>query len=332
MIVRASLALTLAAAVALPSAAHAASPDADSSPRCGAPPSGASWFYLGDPAGARNAVAAHRVYRAVMDAFDGILAHDPACLRVEVLDPDALRSRSRALDEHHGIDDNVVGFQSTKLGADNTVYVMPRAGQGVEVVMLHEVLHALSHRFSSEIRGRRLEHPQRGRDRVPHPGARRRVARHPEARLPHGLRAVPRFYDVLVPSWARTACRCSGRPTSSMDTTSSSARSTARLGVSLREAGRLLVSGDAQWRAEDNRCPRGIVDSDGRWMVPSTQSAQRQRDVHVPALHVARVVMVGVMPAQPADEAPAPDEAVVGQMIREVQPLVQRACRTSMSR
>jgi hypothetical protein len=102
-------------------------------------------------------VAARRALRANLDAFEGELLHDPRCFQVEVLDDDALERRYRRIGRR-GPGASIVGFHAPKLGADSTVFVVPQPGQGLEVVILHEVLHALSHRFSQEAARRRLNH------------------------------------------------------------------------------------------------------------------------------------------------------------------------------
>jgi hypothetical protein len=223
----------------------------DEAPSCGAPPPATStWFYLGDPGprvAAESATAAHRVYQAVMAAFDDVLSHDPACLHVEVLDPDALRSRSRDLDGRHGaISENVVGFHQTKLGADSTVYVMPKPGQGIEVVMLHEVLHALSHRFSIEASRRRINKLTEGATEY----LTRELASVsfgiPKPRFQTGYGPYLRFYTVLIDALGREGMPLLGQAYLIEGYDYFEREVDRRLGISLREAGHLLESGDVQ--------------------------------------------------------------------------------------
>jgi hypothetical protein len=125
--------------------------------RCGGlPPPGAGWFYLGDPGDHPAAADAGRALRALTDAFGGALARDPACLHVEILDDGGLAQRYHRLAKR-GPKSSIVGFHTSKLGADSTVFVVPQPGQGLDVVIVHEVLHALSHRFSLEAQRRRLD-------------------------------------------------------------------------------------------------------------------------------------------------------------------------------
>ena len=158
----AALGLVALAAEAAPRARHHAPPadvevDVDVT-ACGAPPpADARWFYLGAPGDRPAATAARRALRAVIEAFDCELQRDPRCLHVEVLDDDALEQRYKRFGRR-GPDASIVGFHNPKLGADTTVFVVPQPGQGLDVVILHEVLHALSHRFSSEASRRRLNH------------------------------------------------------------------------------------------------------------------------------------------------------------------------------
>ncbi len=142
-------------AEARPRAAPVADTDVSS---CGAPPPAeARWFYFGAPGDHAAAPAARRALQAILDAFDGDLPRDPRCLHVEVLDEGAFEQRYKKIDRR-GSGGRAVGFHSAKLGVDSTVYVQPQPGQGLDVVILHEVLHAFSHRFSAEAGRRRLNH------------------------------------------------------------------------------------------------------------------------------------------------------------------------------
>jgi hypothetical protein len=215
---------------------------------CGAPPPVTSkWFYLGEPDSRvtpAEATAARRVYQAVLDAFDDVLSRDPGCLHVEVLDGDALRARSHDLDSRHDIPENVVGFHQTKLGADTTVYVVPRPGQGLDVVMLHEVLHAVSHRFSSETSRRRIS--------VLAEGATEYLTRElaavsfgiPKPRFQTGYGPYLKFYTVLIDALGKDGLPLLGQAYLIEGYDYFEKEVDQRLGMSLREAGRLLQAGD----------------------------------------------------------------------------------------
>jgi hypothetical protein len=156
-----SLAITLGV-VAFGGAAAAGPPGVPVATECGAPPpAGAGWFYLGAPGRAPAAQAARKALAALRGAFDEGLPRDPSCLHLEILDTSSLNARYRRLG--HGADPpGIVGFHNRSLGSDSTVFVVPQPGQGLEVVIVHEVLHALSHRFSSEAGRRRLGHMVEG--------------------------------------------------------------------------------------------------------------------------------------------------------------------------
>lgn len=129
---------------------------AHASGRCDVSPPHADWFYLGAPRAPYEREAALTL-DAVTRAFDAeLFGQEPRCLRITVLAKDALDERSRKIDRHDRGRGGMVGFHSPTLGADNTVFVTPNQEIPLEVVITHEVLHALSHRFSKEADRKRL--------------------------------------------------------------------------------------------------------------------------------------------------------------------------------
>ncbi|MEO6950505.1 MAG: hypothetical protein ABI321_01725 [Polyangia bacterium] len=124
--------------------------------RCDSSPPDADWFYLGAPR-APYQREAQLTLDAITRAFDPeLFGQEPRCLRITVLGKDALDARSLKINRHERNRSGMVGFHSPTLGADNTVFVTPNGQIPLEVVMTHEVLHALSHRFSKEASRRRL--------------------------------------------------------------------------------------------------------------------------------------------------------------------------------
>ena len=124
--------------------------------RCDTSPPGADWFYLGAPRAPYEREAALTL-DAINRAFDAdLLGRGPRCLHITVLEKNALDERSRKINRHDRAGGGMVGFHSPTLGADDTVFVTPNQEIPLEVVMTHEVLHALSHRFSKEADRKRL--------------------------------------------------------------------------------------------------------------------------------------------------------------------------------
>ena len=129
--------------------------------RCSAlPPDDAAWFYLGAP-DAAHARPALLALSAILAAFGDQLPRDPACIKVEVLGERGLKGRFGKMDRH-APPAGVVGFHTARLGTDSTVFVTPQPHLALEIVITHEVLHALSHRFSGEAQRRHLGHMVEG--------------------------------------------------------------------------------------------------------------------------------------------------------------------------
>jgi hypothetical protein len=124
------------------------------------------------------------------------------------------------------------------------VFVMPKPGQGIELVMLHELLHALSHRFSIEASRRRIT--------VLNEGATEYLTREiasvsfgiPKPRFPTGYGAYLRFYTVLIDMLGKDGTPLLGQAYLIEGYDYFEREVDQRLGISLREAGRLLQSGD----------------------------------------------------------------------------------------
>jgi hypothetical protein len=86
---------------------------------------------------------------------------DADCLRVVVLDHDELQSRARSVDKRDP-KFPIAGFQSRRLGLDQMVFVQGTSNRVEDAVLVHEALHALSHRFAAEAGRRRLDHLNEG--------------------------------------------------------------------------------------------------------------------------------------------------------------------------
>jgi hypothetical protein len=190
-----------------------------------------------------GAEAARRAVAAIHDAFDGALPRDPDCLHVEVLDPASLDQRYRQLGRR-GPQHAIVGFHNPRLGADSTVFVLPVAEVPLEIVIVHEVMHALSHRFSMEANRRRLSHMVEGATEyltrelaAASLGVSKKAFR-------SGYAAYVRFYERLIaalgdegPAVLAGAYLGGGYDAFERDVDQ-------RLGISLREAARALETDD----------------------------------------------------------------------------------------
>lgn len=133
--------------------------------RCGAPPPAeAEWMFLGAPPRGPHQRAALLATDALLAAFANQLPRDIACIRVQILGDDGLSRRYGQVGRRtsKGPPIGLAGFHTPTLGADSTVYVTPQTHIPLEAVITHEVLHALSHRFSMEAQRRRLSHMVEG--------------------------------------------------------------------------------------------------------------------------------------------------------------------------
>ncbi len=213
-------------------------------PRCGAaPPADARWFYLGVPGEGRSAVAAQRALRAVLAAFDDVLPREPACLKVEILDDGGLTDRYRRLGRRRP-DAAIVGFHNPKLGADGTVFVVPQPGQGLDVVIVHEVLHALSHRFSQEAGRRRLSHLVEGATELLTRSLAAASLGVAKDAFKTGYGPYVRFYDALLSRLGDGGLALLGACYLTRGYDAFEREVDERLGVSLRDAGRALEADD----------------------------------------------------------------------------------------
>lgn len=215
-------------------------PDAD----CGSPPpAGATWFYLGAPGNAEAAGAARRALAAINDAFEGALPRDPTCLHVEVLDTEELERRYKRLGRR-GPKVAIAGFHNPKLGADTTVFVLPVAGVPLEIVIVHEVLHALSHRFSLEAARRRLSHMVEGATEYLTRELAAASLGVPKKSFRSGYDAYVRFYERLVALLGERGLQLLAGAYLDGGYEAFEVDVDRRLGISLREAARALEADD----------------------------------------------------------------------------------------
>ena len=212
---------------------------------CGAAaPAGARWFYLGAP-GDRGAegVAARRALRALREAWGTRFSHDPACLHVEILDDGALEQRYKRFGKK-GPPSQIVGFHNPKLGADSTVFVVPQPGQGLDVVILHEVLHALSHRFSLEAGRKRLNHLVEGATEYLTRALAEASLGIPKRAFRTGYGSYVAFYDALMARLGSDGLGQLGAAYLGDGYDAYEREVDTRLSTSLRAAGRALESDD----------------------------------------------------------------------------------------
>jgi hypothetical protein len=243
-VVALALALILPApelAAAAPRAARSPSvaPDAD----CGPRPAGASWFFLGAPGDADGADAARRALAAINDAFEGALPRDPSCLHVEVLDEANLDTRYRRFGRR-GPKYAIAGFHNPKLGADSTVFVLPIAQVPLEIVIVHEVMHALSHRFSMEANRRRLSHMVEGATEYLTRELAAASLGVPKKAFRSGYAAYVQFYERLVAALGDGGLQLLAGAYLDGGYDAFENDVNQRLGISLREAARALEADD----------------------------------------------------------------------------------------
>lgn len=165
---------------------------------CGHVPAGADWFFLSE-APRDYAIAAQHVLKAIREGLDpSMLARDPACLHVSILGDLQARSARLSSRRRSGLPSSTIGFHLDKLGADNTVFVTPSDHVPLEIVMLHETLHALSHRFSREAQKRGFSNLVEGvTDYITRELAVLSLG-HERARLHSGYDEYVRFVGALV--------------------------------------------------------------------------------------------------------------------------------------
>lgn len=213
-------------------------------PRCGAPPpDGAPWFYLGEPGGSPHAAAARDALRAVLAAFEGATLRDPRCLRVQVHAGEQLGASARRL-SRHALPSNTVGFHNPRLGADSTVFVTPNSSIPLAVVMVHEVLHALSHRFSSETQRRRLHHMNEGATQYITRSIVVSYLGHKRDSVRSGYDAYVQFYEALLRRLGGEGSRLLAEAYLSGGYDSFERDVDSRLGLSLRSAAQALERDD----------------------------------------------------------------------------------------
>ncbi len=175
--------------------------DGEQRKRCGSlPPPDAPWFFLGAPPEGAQQRPSLLAIDALTQAFGDQLPRNIACIRIQILHRDGLADRYGKLDRRRGGGPpaGVVGFHTPALGADSTVYVTPQSHIPLEAVITHEVLHALSHRYSMEAQRRRLSHMVEGAtDWVTRELAAATLAI-PKTEYHTGYDAYVAFFDALV--------------------------------------------------------------------------------------------------------------------------------------
>ncbi len=212
--------------------------------KCGPPPPpGVGWFYLGAPGNVPAATAARRALAALLNAFDNGLPKDPSCLHLEVMRTSSLNARYKRLGK--GAEPaGIVGFHQRSLGADSTVFVVPQPGQGLEVVIIHEVLHALSHRYSAEAGRRRLSHIVEGATEYLTRAVAAISLGLPEREFKTGYGMYVRFYSVLMDRLGDEGLQLLTQAYFSDGYHAFEREVDSRLGISLRAAARALEADD----------------------------------------------------------------------------------------